>query len=233
MAIRIGLITTLNTNIGDDLIREGICLILKDIFKNHKLEFIAINKHLPMSVYPKLHPIRWTQILPRGRIQAGRFVGGLLYRFGHSYFDNCDLIVQCGGPVLWPGCHRAEWAEILWHQVIGRLYGRIPVLNLAAGSCYPWERQPIAITDPDDAKYLRAILSYCQLTTVRDILAQQLLSSLGAQVPLIPCSAFLAAKDRVVENQDNIIILSLSIIWLAVDITNGTKGSIHLTDMQQ
>jgi hypothetical protein len=50
--------------------------------------------------------------------------------------------VQCGAPVLWPNCNKCEWAEPLWYSVIGRLHKKTPVLNLAAGSCYPWEKQP-------------------------------------------------------------------------------------------
>lgn len=54
--MKIGLISTINTNIGDDFIRQGICLLLKKVFKNHEIEFININKHTPLTVYPKWHP---------------------------------------------------------------------------------------------------------------------------------------------------------------------------------
>ncbi len=212
MAIRIGLITTLNTNIGDDLIRQGICLVLEEFFKGQHVQFITVNKHRPMTVYRIWHPIRWTEILPRPgglRTRVANLVGTALYRLGFSLFDDCDIIVQCGTPVLWPGCHRCEWAEILWHQVVGRLSRRIPVLNLAAGSCYPWEHQPRQITDSNDAQYLQVILGYCQLTTVRDELAQRLCASLDVQVPMIPCSAFLAARkhDPFRSDQDNGLVL--------------------------
>lgn len=192
--MRIGLITTLGTNIGDDFIRDGICLILKEVFKNKPIEFVPINKHRPMTVYPKGHPCRWAENVPYGKRYAYTLFGKIFYKTGHTLFDDCDVIVQCGAPVQWPGCHKAEWAVPLWHQVVGRIYKRIPVFNLAAGSCYPWEKQPTSISDPRDAEYLRAILSYCRSTTSRDILAQSLFSSLGGQTPLIPCAAFLAAK---------------------------------------
>lgn len=212
--VRIGLITTLNTNIGDNLIREGICHVLEHIFKDREIELVVINKHKPFTVYPKWHPLRWmqasVQILPRGRVRAQRFIqipDRLLFRLGFTYFDNCDLIVQCGAPVLWPGCHQCEWAEPLWHHVVGKLSQRIPVLNLAAGSCYPWEQQPTCVEDPNDAQYLRAILGYCRLTTVRDTLAQRLCASLSTQTPLIPCSAFLAARGHVGSGQDNGVVL--------------------------
>ncbi len=196
--MHIGLITTLNTNIGDDLIREGIRLVLQDVFPGHDLRFSLVNKHYPLTVYPRWHPMRlaeWVRYLPRGRTRLTPLVKRfeqLAAKLGHSYFDRCNLVVQCGAPVLWPGCHGAEWVEPLWYRVIGRLSQRIPVVNLAAGSAYPWEHMPDAITEPLDASYLRKILDFCRLTTVRDTLAQQLCLSLGEQVPLLPCTAFLA-----------------------------------------
>lgn len=208
--MRVGLITTINTNIGDDLIRKGICSLLKEVFKGHKIEFIPVNKHQPLTVYPDWHPVHFskmTRYLPRGAYRASRLIEQFASKLKHSRFDTCDLVVQCGAPVLWPGCHQCEWAEPLWHQVVGRLSERTPVLNLAAGACYPWERQPVQITDVNDAKYLRTILSYCRLTTVRDRLAQCLCASLGTRTPVIPCSAFLAARDHAATPRDGDVVL--------------------------
>jgi hypothetical protein len=206
--MRIGLITTLNTNIGDDFIREGIKLLLHAVYQAHKIEFISINKHQPMSVYPSWHPVHmanFMKYLPRASSRASNLIKQFAPKIKLSRFDTCELIVQCGAPVLWPGCHHCEWADPLWHQVVGRLSQYIRILNLAAGSCYPWEQQPSHITDPADGEYLRAILSYCKLSTTRDVLAQHLYASLGVEVPLIPCSAFLVAKSygRNIQNKGN------------------------------
>jgi hypothetical protein len=194
--MRIGLITTLNTNLGDDLVREGICRVLARLFPRHALTFIPVNKHEPLSVYPRWHPIqlaRATRYLPRGRFRMARWLERGFSTLRLSRFETCDLIVQCGAPVMWAGCHACEWAGPLWHRVVGRLSQRIPVLNLAAGSCYPWERQPTEVADPLEARYLRTILGYCRLNTVRDKLAQRLSTSLGVEAPVIPCSSFLVA----------------------------------------
>jgi len=193
--MRIGLITTINTNIGDDFIREGICLLLREVFKGHSVDFVPVNKHQPYRVYPRWHPIHLPQMLPRGKNRAKRLMAKLLYGFRLTLFDSCDLIVQCGTPVIWPGCSRCEWAEPLWNQVVGRLSRKgMPVLNLGAGSCYPWEKQPQYIDDEDDAIYLRRILGYCRITTVRDELAQHLFEDLGQFSPLIPCPALFAGR---------------------------------------
>lgn len=192
--MRIGLITTLNTNIGDDFIREGICNLLKSIFADRELEFVPVNKHQPFTVFPSLHPVRIAEAGSRLPV-GGKYMQGVadrLAKTGRSRFDSCDLIVQCGAPVLWPGCHKCEWAEPLWYSVVGRLYDKIPVLNLAAGSCYPWEKQPEKIENSADAHFLQTISSYCEATTARDALAQKLFASIGVEASFLPCTALLA-----------------------------------------
>lgn len=197
--IRIGLITTLDKNIGDDFIRFGIIQVLKDVFKGKQIEFICVNKHSPYTVYPFWHPVQIRDIvnsLPLVNKIAKYSVETVFPKIGCSNFDKCDLIVQCGAPVFWPDCRNNEWAKPLWHEIIGRLFKKIPVLNLAAGSCYPWERQSETPKLTDDTEYIKSILRYCRLTTARDQLAQDICKSVGSEVPLIPCSAFLAAIGR-------------------------------------
>jgi hypothetical protein len=211
-ARQIGLITTLETNIGDDLVREGIILILQEVLGTRQLHFVMVNKHRPLTVYPGWHPVHLSMLagyLPRGRIRVANWAERVFSKLSLTCFDDCDLIVQCGAPVLWPACHLCEWAEPLWHHVVGRLAHRTPVLNLAAGSCYPWEHQPAEITDPDEVAYLRAILGYCRLTTTRDPLAESLCATLGTQTPLLPCSALLAAGQRMApRTEDSFVLLN-------------------------
>jgi hypothetical protein len=207
MAFRIGLITTLGTNIGDDFIREGITGLLAELFRSEKVEFVAVNKHRPQEVYASWHPVRLAERLPRGRGKIGSLARRALHRLPLSRFDGCDLIVQCGAPVLWPGCRDAEWAGPLWDEVVSRLADRVPVLNLAAGSCFPWEQREAARLEPADADYLRTLLGYCRLTTARDTLAHQLYASLGGEVPLLRCSALLAARGAAAPARPNGLVL--------------------------
>lgn len=197
--MKIGLITTLKRNIGDDLIRQGICLLLAELFKGEHLEFIPVNKHSPFDVYPAWHPIQLRKLsrwLPRGKGLWDRITESSFRRIGFSRFDDCDLIVQCGAPVFYPHCSESEWAGPIWRDVVGRLFGKIPVLNLAGGSCYPWRRQDEAFQAPQDHAFIRTILGYCRLTTVRDGLARKICEQLGSRPPILPCSAFLAALGR-------------------------------------
>ncbi len=208
--VKIGLITTLDTNIGDDFIRFGICNLLRDLFKNDQVSFVYVNKHKPYTVYPMWHPVHLRNVanhIPVIRNRAINAIENQFSKIGFSLFDNCDLIVQCGAPVFWPNCSKNEWVKPLWHEIVGRLYKRIPVLNLAAGSCYPWERQYQAPGSSEDLQYISSILSYCRLTTVRDRLARSICNFFGNEVPLIPCSAFLAAHGRKADLKESGYIL--------------------------
>jgi len=208
--LRVGLITTVDTNIGDDFIRQGICLLLGKAFKSVALDYVIVNKHEPISVYPRWHPIHLAVNDSGSRKSSSYFSrvwAGLALQLTRNRFDGCDLIVQCGAPVAWPDCHKCEWAGPLWYRVVIRLSSRIPVLNLAAGSCYPWERQPTQIAIPQDDQFLRAILGCCHITTVRDRLAETLFGSLGFQTPLIPCAAFVTGESYPVNTRSGSVVL--------------------------
>lgn len=168
------------------------------LYENENISFILANKHKPRTTFPNWHPMQVAAIaerLPRGATRVRRMMGRYASRIGMSNFDDCSLIVQCGTPVMWHKCHRAEWVDPIWHQTIGRLSNRIPVLNLAAGSSYPWEGRPYRNMSENDYRFLETILSYCRLTTVRDSAAQQICASMSYDVPMIPCSAFLATEE--------------------------------------
>jgi polysaccharide pyruvyl transferase WcaK-like protein len=204
--MKIGLITTINTNIGDDFIREGIVRVLAQVYGTADTHYLKVNKHQPYMVYPPRHSIHLRKYLEPNRLwqyRPQRWFETFVSRFCKSNFHDCDLIVQCGAPVFWPNCYRNEWAKPLWYDIIGRLHQKIPVLNLAAGSCYPWITRDSHILNADDARYIKKILGYCAVTTVRDRLAHDLCVSLGVDVPVIPCSAFLAAKGRVAETDSS------------------------------
>lgn len=190
--MKIGIITTIDTNIGDDLIREGLLHVLSRL--RDDFSFILINKHNPSSMYPRSHPLNLPMPFS-GRL--GRYytraIDSVLYGFGHSAFDSCDAIIQAGAPVYFHDCSKTEWSKMIWEHVVCRLASRMPVMNLAAGSCYPWERIPNSIPSEKDEQFIRKITKASSVTSVRDELSQRLLRLLGFDVPLVPCSAFLAA----------------------------------------
>ena len=205
--VRIGLITTIDRNIGDDFIREGIVQVLRTAYSGCDVRFLAVNKRLPFTVYPRWHPLRWVQVLDRlpqrkPVVALKARASQVMHPLGGSRFDRMDMIVHCGAPVMWRGCHRSVWASPLWNHVVARLSDRVPVMTLAAGSAYPWQDQPEAVTDPLDATFLRRVLDSSRLTTARDPLVSRLADGLGAAVPTLPCSAFLVGKRFAVPSVD-------------------------------
>ena len=191
--MKIGLITTINTNIGDDFIREGILHALKHAKPGTDFDFIMINKHDPYNLYPKWHPVYWTKLIPKKRHLFSRIISRISSWAGGSVFNKCDAIIQCGAPVYWYNCNKVEWAEVFWNGVALRLSHKIPILNIAAGSCYPWENVPNTVECKADAKYMKFIFDICSKTIVRDSKSQQLLKSLGVSPVTLPCSALLAS----------------------------------------
>lgn len=191
--MKIGLITTINTNIGDDFIREGILNALKHAKPDSQFHFILINKHNPWDLYPKWHPIKWSKFISKKRHLFSKVISRLSSWTGCSILDDCDMIIQCGAPVYWYGCNKAEWAEIFWNGIASRLRQKIHILNLAAGSCYPWESIPNSVSCKKDSKYMKSLFDICGKTIVRDSKSFQLLQSLGCSPIKLPCSAFLAS----------------------------------------
>ena len=197
--LRVGLLTTLSTNIGDDFVREGLVHVIEQLAPERSLRCLAVNKHEPHTVYPRWHPIRFFYkkgFRQRGKLgplrsQAERWLPPL----GLSRFDACDLVLQCGAPVLWEACRDSEWARLIWHDVLARLAceGAL-VLNLGGGSCYPWERRPNTLIGNPDEAFVRLMLESACVTTVRDRLTRLLFASLGHETQELCCPAMLVGQ---------------------------------------
>jgi polysaccharide pyruvyl transferase WcaK-like protein len=205
--MRVGLITTLETNIGDDFIREGLCRVMRSVFGDEEIEFVPINKHTPDMVYSPRHPVARMRSLPvqgyRRKVLLRRMSRVFKY-IGFTKFHHCDAIVQCGAPVYWLNCGKTTgWRQDLWEDVIEPLHHRIPVLNLAAGSCFAYRHQPERFELPADRKYVRWLHGMCRATSVRDPLAQKLLAAEQCEAELIRCSAFLFTNPSQVERRND------------------------------
>ena len=200
MTLRLGLLTTLDHNPGDNFIREGLLHVVERLLGGQAVEIVAINKHQPCSAYPSWHPLRqlFTSPLDRLPLRVLRRLQRLALRWlparGFSRYDGCDLIFQCGTPVIWEDCRKSEWADAIWRNIFGRLAGRVPVLNLGAGSCYPCERVPQTLCGNPDEEFIRLMLRTAAVTIVRDKLSQELFASLGHDTMRLCCPAFLAAQ---------------------------------------
>lgn len=186
MRKKIGLITTLNMNIGDEFIRDGIIVALEKAFPNVSFEYFMVHKHDPLQFYKWGKPFMFIR---RGRNYVAKWIG-------HStVFDDCDAIIQCGAPIFWKGCsQRNSWQAHLWNKVLNRYRGEKPILNLAGGSSFAYLPETFdEIPTAADAKYIEYTLDLSTKTTVRDKLAKEITKKCGREAPLIPCSAFLSS----------------------------------------
>lgn len=206
--MKIGIITTIDTNIGDDFIRCGIENLIKNIVGEENVYFTYVNKHYPST------SIKQTSILGilyRVRRFKGKariikwFEKNHYHRF--SLLREQDLIIQSGAPVLWPDCNKNEWAELIWYNTIGKLYKSIPVLNIAAGACYPWEMQG-EFNNKADEKYAYDIGNFCSLTTTRDRLAHTLFNSVQIRNVLLPCTAFFVSTNKINDFEKKYILIN-------------------------
>lgn len=187
----IGLITTRNTNIGDDLIRHGILNAIESV-AGETPKTLLINKHNPTEVFEKSHPFRTLGLLPRPlKARAIKTLFGKITAVARR-LDECELVIQCGAPVYHANCHQTAWARLIWEQTLPKQAEEKPVINIAAGSCLPWERQNDSLGE-DELRFIEHISKICSSTTVRDSLAQRIVSSTRQDSKLIPCSAFVSA----------------------------------------
>lgn len=205
--MKIGIITTLSHNIGDDFVRVGIINLINALTLGRQVDYVLVNKHEPLTVYPPNHPLNWmgkfAENLPRGRRRFERYAESLLHGLGGSRFHDCNIIIQSGAPVIFDGCARAEWSVPIWDHIAGALSSKVPVMNIAAGTCYAWESQPDSVPKSDDAEFLQRISSFCRLTTVRERLAHSLMNKLGVETKLLPCTAFLSGINTINSSTDS------------------------------
>jgi SAM-dependent methyltransferase len=179
--LRIGFLTTLGVNVGDEFIREGIRAVLDATGVPYTP--LYVNKHDPASLW---RPAEDETIRTADK------------------FWSSDVFIQAGAPVYWHfsggrvSSVTSEWHGWMWEQRIladeNPLGGPRPeFLNLGAGSCQPYEdRGASFVNDPACASFARAAGSRAAWTTVRDPIAAEMLRSLGVEHTAIACPAFLA-----------------------------------------
>lgn len=197
--MRLTFITTLNHNVGDDFVREGLTHILGLALAGQPVAFASVHKHDPITARRGLGWLR-SKDDPRKAHRLRRWDRKLPLWITPDRILEADLLVQSGAPVYW--CHSTahsadnEWfTPLVRRRVSGRRHG-VPFLNLAAGSAqgYHSDGSEFALCEKD-SNYIKELHRVSSITTVRDHLAQRILRSLGLDAPVIPCSA-LFARDR-------------------------------------
>jgi Polysaccharide pyruvyl transferase len=191
-------ITTVNHNVGDDFVREGLKYLIKQKFPNQQFSFSNIHKHVPITTRFGFETIRNNRI--------GHKIDKLLpLSVTKDKMSNTDLIIQSGAPFYW--CHNVGgghcWANEWYQPLIQRRYlslRNIPLLNLAVGTCQKYHSKGDEFCDNCKA-YIANFHELAKVTTVRDSLSKSLLSSLNLNTSLIPCSSIFAIDEYNIKSQ--------------------------------
>lgn len=197
--MKISIITTVNHNVGDDFVRDGIIFLLQSHFSGKRLEIEVIHKHSPITCR---HGFEWFRNLD----YSSRVDKLLPLWVTKDRILEADLVVQSGAPVYW--CNDAVgWhcADNEWYTpLIRRRFAKnkkAQLLNLAAGTCMPYHSDGSEfLRCSRDREYIKEFYDTASVTTVRDRLAKSVLENLGFPAPVIPCSSIFAADLHGLQN---------------------------------
>jgi hypothetical protein len=190
--MKFSFITTLKHNIGDDFVREGLTDILATVRPG--ATFTSVHKHAPVTATYGLGGVR-SPNLSRAFDPVARLARA------PNRINEADVVVQSGAPVYWchadgPHCADVEWfAPLVLHRYERSRAGK-RLLNLGGGSCQTYH--PVATyRAPCDRcmAYMQRFYDLCDLTLLRDRLAQELLARAGRHADVLPCPSIFA-RDR-------------------------------------
>lgn len=196
--MKISLITTLNHNVGDDFVREGILYLLKQSVG--KYDLALIHKHIPLTARPEWEWYYYSGLskyLDRAKRFNGLFwsnrIDSLPLNFNTDKILSCDLLVQSGAPVFWPSCQTNEWYKPLIRKRYLSLPTKPPFINIGAGTCLGYNCSgDELLNNADTAAYIHELVTKCQITTLRDTLSCEILNCIGLEAPVIPCPSIFA-----------------------------------------
>lgn len=199
---KIVFITTVNHNVGDDFVREGLKYLFRQKFSNEVIEFENIHKHSPITCR---HGYEWF----RNYRLSSKIDYLLPLSLTRDRILESDIVVQSGAPVYW--CHDAlnsHCANNEWYQpLILRRFTKnkkAKLLNLAAGTCQNYHSDGTEFLKcVKDVEYIRKLFKISAVTTLRDSLARTVLNLLGLDSPVIPCSSIFAADEHRLKSEGN------------------------------
>jgi hypothetical protein len=203
---RICLLTTIDTNVGDDWIREGLCyLIMRSC--NNPIDFELIN----------IHDWKGSIIDDNGNdkiLSADAIImAGTPFYFINERKDlirkGAKLIFSLFGLVTgyskYDGrCSGAPHVKPLWYDRIKKCYPKKPVAILAAGTNLNYYSNASELMrDRFIQNFLKDIHSWSRLNTVREPLASSLLRQMQIEHYQFPCTAFWAMDNASIKPYKN------------------------------
>jgi hypothetical protein len=187
--MNIAIITTINHNVGDDFVREGIKYLLEQYFKNKTIKFQNIHKHSPITTRYGFEWFRYLRLSSK--------VDKLIPKwYSRDRILEADIVVQSGAPLYW--CHdtggghccNTSWYEPLIKERFLKNNGA-KLLNIAAGTCQRYYSDGSEFCDRC-SDFMKEFYNLADVTTLRDKLAKNIFSNMGIDAPLIPCSSIFA-----------------------------------------
>jgi hypothetical protein len=193
----VAVISTTNHNVGDDFVREGILHLLSELIGPFRTRII--HKHLPVTVrdnFEWVHTTGFARLLaqlPRIRPEhVSILFDALPLQPEKDKILSSDFLVQSGAPVYWAipgggGSHQNEWYRPLIERRHSRIQDRVPLLNIGAGTCQPFDSDGSEFRHrPKVETFIRDFYDRCSVTTLRDTLSQDVLADMGLDAPVIP-----------------------------------------------
>lgn len=194
-SLAVTVITTVNHNIGDDFVREGILHLLKaalpEMGRKRQVTAELIHKHSPVTTVYGLESVRSLRMS-----QVIEPVARLLHL--PDRIAAADLLIQSGAPVYWchpNGSHCAdnEWFDpLIRKRFLKDRRGR-KFLNLAGGSCQRYHSDGAELEQCLKCSgYIAEFFDACDLTTLRDELGRKMLNKAGRDADVLPCTSIFA-----------------------------------------
>lgn len=213
--MKVAIITTVNHNVGDDFVREGIKFLIKKKFNTNQLSFENVHKHSPITTR---YGFEWFRNL-RYSSRVDKF---LPVNWTKDRILDADLVIQSGAPAYW--CHNVdsshccdnEWySPLIRKRYINNKKARL--INLAVGTCQTYNSTGEEFCE-NCLAYIKDFYNRCQTTTVRDSLSKAILNRIGLNVPVIPCSSIFAIDEHGFKNEGEEYV-----------VVNYMKGGSHYT----
>ena len=190
--MRTSIITTIQHNVGDDFVREGILYLLGLVKASSKVELV--HKHSPITAVYGLEKIRSLRVSNRLDPLVRKVVS-------KDRIKDADVLIQSGAPVYWchaggPHCADNEWFDpLIRKRFLPDRRGR-KFFNLAGGSCQRYHSNGNELDAcPKCSAYIREFFDACDLTLLRDKLARTMLNKTGRDADVLPCTSIFA-RDR-------------------------------------
>lgn len=201
--LRIALITTRQTNVGDDFIRDGLIYLLKSTIER-KIKFYYINKHKPETASFIIETLLKYKII--------QFFNHKFFNWIPNKISCSDLTIISGAPVYWihPGhtiCSNNEWYKPLIKNIVQKK--GVILFNIGGGTSQEYYSEGDEFfNDNEVISYIKELHSTSKITIVRDSLSAEVLEKMGLDRFLLACPSIFVKEKYQFTNAKEYIVLN-------------------------